>query len=150
MFKNDLRTWSVGVQISLPLRNRQAKAQLGRALEADRQLDLQTRALMQNIEVEVRNAVQAVEMAKMRIEAAESATFYARKQLEGEEKKFEAGLQAVYFVLQRQNQLSVALVSELQAKADYNISVANLHRVMSTTLSNNSIEIKQEAPVTIK
>src|SRR5262245_2911209 len=74
MFKNDLRTWSVGVQISLPLRNRQAKAQLGRALEADRQLDLQTRVLMQNIEVEVRNAVQSVEMAKMRIDAAEAAT----------------------------------------------------------------------------
>ena len=150
MFKNQSRTWSVGVEISLPLRNRTAKAQLGKALEADRQLDLQTRALMQNIEVEVRNAVQAVETAKMRIDAAEAGTKYARQQLEGEQKKFEAGLQAVFFVLQRQNQLSVALVNELQAKADYNISVANLHRVMSTTLSTNSIEIRQEAPVTIK
>jgi len=150
MFKNQFRTWSVGVEVSLPLRNRTAKAQLGRALEVDRQLDLQSRALLQNIEVEVRNAVQAVEMSKMRIEAAEAATKYARQQLDGEQKKFEAGLQAVFFVLQRQNQLSVALVNELQAKADYNISVANLQRVMSTTLSNNSIEIKQEAPVTIK
>jgi HAE1 family hydrophobic/amphiphilic exporter-1 len=150
MFKNQFRTLTFGVDISLPLRNRQAKAQLGKALEADRQLDLQTRVLMQNIEVEVRNAVQSVEMAKMRIDAAEAATKYARQQLEGEQKKFEAGLQAVFFVLQRQNQLSVALVSELQAKADYNIAVANLHRVMSTTLSNNSIEVKQEAPVTIR
>jgi HAE1 family hydrophobic/amphiphilic exporter-1 len=150
MFKNQFRTWTVGVEISLPLRNRSMKAQLGKALEVDRQLDLQTRALMQNIEVEVRNAVQSVETAKMRIDAAEAATKYARHQLEGEQKKFEAGLQSVFFVLQRQNQLSLALVSELQAKADYNISVANLHRVMSTTLSNNSIEIKQEAPVTIR
>jgi HAE1 family hydrophobic/amphiphilic exporter-1 len=150
MFKNQFRTLTFGVDISLPLRNRQAKAQLGKALEVDRQLDLQTRVLMQNIEVEVRNAVQAVEMSKMRIDAAEAATKYARQQLDGEQKKFEAGLQAVFFVLQRQNQLSVALVNELQAKADYNIAVANLHRVMSTTLSNNSIEIKQEAPVTIR
>jgi HAE1 family hydrophobic/amphiphilic exporter-1 len=150
MFKNQFRTWTVGVNISLPLRNRNMKAQLGKALEVDRQLDLQTRALLQNIEVEVRNAVQAVEMSKMRIDAAEAATIYARQQLEGEQKKFEAGLQAVFFVLQRQNQLSVALVNELQAKADYNIAVANLQRVMSTTLSSNSIEIKQEAPVTIK
>src|SRR5262245_59621173 len=142
MFKNQFRTWTIGVDISLPLRNRQAKAQLGKALEADRQLDLQTRVLMQNIEVEVRNAVQSVEMAKMRIDAAEAATKYARQQLEGEQKKFEAGLQAVYFVLQRQNQLSVALGSELQAQDDYNISVANLHSVMQTRLSNNSIEIK--------
>ena len=44
----------------------------------------------------------------------------------------------------------MALVDELQAKVDYNISIANLHRVMSTTLSNNSIKIKQKTPVTIK
>jgi len=150
MFKNEFRTWSVGVQFNLPLRNRTAKANLGKALESKRQIDLQTRALMQNIELEVRNAVQAVETAKMRIDAAEAGTKYARQQLEGEQKKFEAGLQAVFFVLQRQNQLSVAQISELQAKADYNKAIANLHRVMSTTLSNNSIDLKQEEPVTIK
>jgi HAE1 family hydrophobic/amphiphilic exporter-1 len=140
----------VGVQISLPLRNRTAKANLGKFLEQDRQIDLQTRQLMQRIEVEVRNAVQAVETAKMRIDAAEAATKYARQQLEGEEKKFAAGLQPAYFVLERQNQLSVAQISELQAKADYNIAIANLQRVMSTTLTTNSIELKQEAPVRLK
>lgn len=150
MFKNDFRTWQVGVQISLPLRNRRAKADLGKSLEQDRRIDLQTRQLMQNIEVEVRNAVQSVETAKMRIDASEAATKYARQQLEGEEKKFAAGLQSVYFVLDRQNQLSVAQVNELRAKADYNIAISNLQRVMSTTLSSNSIELKQEAPVTIK
>jgi outer membrane protein len=150
MFKNKFRTWSVGVQISLPLRNRTAKAQLGKALEANRQIDLQTRQLMQNIEVEVRNAVQSVETAKMRIDAAEAATRYARQQLDGEEKRFAAGLQGAFFVLQRQNELSLTQVSELQAKADYNKALANLHRVMSTTLSNNSIELKQDEPVKIK
>jgi outer membrane protein TolC len=150
MFKNKFRTWSVGVQFSLPLRNRTAKAQLGKTLEAKRQIDLQTRQLMQNIEVEVRNAVQSVESAKMRIDAAEAATRYARQQLDGEEKRFAAGLQGAYFVLQRQNELSLTQVSELQAKADYNKAIANLHRVMSTTLSNNSIELKQDAPVSIK
>ncbi len=150
MFKNKFRTWSVGVQINLPLRNRTAKAQLGKALEANRQIDLQSRQLMQNIEVEVRNAVQSVETAKMRIDAAEAATRYARQQLDGEEKRFAAGLQGAFFVLQRQNELSLTQVSELQAKADYNKALANLHRVMSTTLSNNSIELKQDEPVKIK
>src|SRR5215468_5526685 len=37
LFKNQFRTWQVGVQITLPLRNRTAKANLGRALEAERQ-----------------------------------------------------------------------------------------------------------------
>jgi len=150
LFKNDFRTWSVGVQFNFPLRNRTAKANLAKAQEQDRQLDSQTRRQLQNIEVEVRNAVQSVETAQMRIDAAKLAREYAEKQLEGEEKKFQAGLSATFFVLQRQNDLSVARFDELRALADYNKSVATLQRVLSTTLSSNSIEIKAEAPVTIK
>ena len=105
---------------------------------------------MQNIEVQVRNAVQAVETAKMRIDAAEAQTKYAQQQLEGVQKKFAAGLEIAYFVLDRQNQLAQAQVSELQAKADYNIALANLYSVMSTTLSNYSIDLPQDKPVTIK
>src|SRR5262249_35744641 len=43
LFKNQFRTWQVGVQIALPLRNRTAKANLGRSREIERQIDLQTR-----------------------------------------------------------------------------------------------------------
>src|SRR5262249_44812638 len=149
LFKNEFRTWTVGVQFSLPLRNRTAKANLGKALETERQIGLQTRQLMQNIEVDVRNAVQAVETAKMRIDAAQPAERCARQQLEGEDKKYEAGLQSTYFVMDRQNPLSAAQLSTRQAQADYNTAIANLQRVMSTTLSTNSIEIPKDAPVTI-
>jgi HAE1 family hydrophobic/amphiphilic exporter-1 len=150
LFKNQFRTWSVGLQFNFPLRNRTAKANLGRALETDRQIDLQTRQVLQGIEVEVRNAVQSVETAKMRIEAAKAATEYARQQLVGEEKRFAAGLSSTFFILDRQNQLAQAQLVELQALGDFNKSVATLQRVMSTTLSSNSIEIKQDDPVTIK
>jgi outer membrane protein len=94
--------------------------------------------------------VQEVETAKMRIEAAEAQEDYAIKQLDGENKRFAAGLQTTFFVLQRQNELSSAQLSKLQALADYNKAIANLRSVMSTTLSNNGIELKKEAPVTIK
>jgi outer membrane protein len=145
LFSNDFRQWTVGVSITVPWRNRTAKANLGRALESGRQIDLQARRTMQNIEVEVRNAVQTVETAKMRIEASRAQTEYARQQLEGEQKRFQAGLSTTFFVLQRQNDLSVARGSELRALADYNIAVAELQRVISTTLSSNSVEIKSEA-----
>lgn len=150
LFKQSYPTWSVGMQFSLPLRNTAARANLGKAKEQERQLDLQTRRQLQNIEVEVRNSVQTVETTKMRIEAARAAREYAEKQLEGEEKKFAAGLSQTFFVLQRQNELAQTRFSELQALADYNKAVAELQRVISTTLSSNNIEIKAEAPVTIK
>ncbi len=146
LFSNDFRTWRVGINFSFPLRNRTAEANLGRALEAGRQLDLQTRRMMQSIEVEVRNAVQAVEIAKMRIDAARAARQYAEQQLDGEEKKFQAGLSTTFLVLTRQTELSQARGSELRALADYNKAVAELQRVMSTTLSSSNIELKSEIP----
>lgn len=150
LFKNEFRTWSVGLQFNFPLRNTTAKANLARAKETDRQIELQNRRLLQNIELEVRNAVQAVETAKMRIEAAKAAREYAEQQYDGEKKKFSAGLSTTFFILQRQTEMAQAQGTELRALADYNKSVAELQRVIATTLSSNNIEIKSEEPVSIK
>ncbi|MCI0338084.1 MAG: TolC family protein [Acidobacteria bacterium] len=144
LFKNDFRNWVVGVNFSLPLRNRTARANLGRAQVTEKQIESQTRRLLQNMEVEVRNAVQAVETAKLRIESSREARKYAKQQLDGEERRFAAGLSTTFFVLQRQTDLSQARFTELQALADYNRSIAELQRVISTTLSENSIDIKSE------
>lgn len=150
LFKNDFRSWSFGVNIQIPWRNSVAKANLGRAIEQTKQIDLQTRRMAQSIEIEVRNAVQSLETAKLRIEASRAAREYAEQQLEGEEKKFAAGLSITFFVLQRQTDLAIARGSELRALADYNKAVAELQRVMSTTLTSNSIEIKPTPQASIK
>ncbi|MEP7273780.1 MAG: TolC family protein, partial [Acidobacteriota bacterium] len=142
LFKNEFRTWSVGVNFSFPLRNRVAKANYGRALEADKRIELQTRSQMQNIELEVRNAVQSIETARMRIEASRAAREYAQQQLDGETKKFAAGMTTTFLILTRQNELSQARGTEQRALADYNKAVAELQRTISTTLSSNSIEIR--------
>lgn len=142
MFKNEFHTWSVGVQFNFPLRNRVAKANYGRALENQKKIDLQTRAQMQNIEQQVRNAVQSVETAKMRIEASRMARIYAEQQLDGETKRFAAGMGTTFLVLTRQNELAQARGTEQRALADYNKAVAELQRVMSSTLTSNSIEVQ--------
>jgi outer membrane protein len=150
LFSNDFRSWNVGVNITIPWRNRTAKANLGRAVEEEKKIEWQTRRQLQNIEVEVRNAVQSVETAKMRIEASTAARQYAEQQLDGENKKFAAGIGTNFFVLQRQNELAIARGSELRAQADYNKAVAELQRVISTTLSSNSLEIKPTPEASIK
>lgn len=141
LFKNDFRSWQVGVNISLPWRNSVNKANLGRAKEQERQLDLQTRRELRNIELEVRQALQAIETIKLRLDAAHTAVEYTKQQLDGEQKKFAAGLSTTFLVLQRQDELTRARGGELQALADYNQAVASLQRVMATTLSDNGIEI---------
>jgi outer membrane protein len=100
------------------------------------------RRLMQTIQVEVRNALQSVDAARMRYEAAQAARVAAEAQLRGEEEKFRAGLSTNYFVLERQNQLSSARGREAQALTDYNIALAELQRVTGTSMVSNNVTVE--------
>jgi outer membrane protein TolC len=141
LFTNDFRSWNVGIQINFPLRNRIAKANLAQEREREKQTDLNIRRMLQNIEIEVRNAVQAVETARLRIESTGQQRAYAEKQFEAEQKRLQAGLGSVFLVLTRQNDLSNAQIAENNAKADYAREVANLQRILSITDSSNNIQI---------
>lgn len=142
LFKNDFRTFRVGVNINLPLRNRTARAQLGRVLAEGQQIDAQRQRMEQQIEVEVRNALQAVETSRRRVEAARSSRIHAELQYQSEQRKFDAGQSTNFFVLDRQNALSAARGRELKALTDYTKAVAELQRALSTTLTSNSVELK--------
>lgn len=141
MFRNDSRAFRVGVNIVLPLGNRTAKANLGRALVESKQIDVERQRAQHQIEVEVRNAVQAVETSQRRIEAAKTSRTNAELQLKSEQHKFDAGLSTNFLVLDRQNALSLAQGRELKAITDYNKAVTELQRALATTLTDKNIEI---------
>src|SRR5262249_5085795 len=142
LFKNDFRSWRFGLNINLPLRNRTAEANLGRSLAEGKQIDAQRQKTEQLIEVEVRNALQAVETARKRAEAAKNSRVNAELQYQSEQRKFDAGQSTNFFVLDRQNALSSARGRELRALTDYTKAVADLQRALSTTLSSNNVEVK--------
>ena len=60
---------------------------------------------------------------------------------QSEQRKFDAGQSTNFFVLDRQNALSSARGRELRAMTDYTKAVAELQRVMSTTLSSNNVSV---------
>ncbi|MCI0663889.1 MAG: TolC family protein [Acidobacteria bacterium] len=141
LLRNDFRSWRFGVTINLPIRNRTAEGNLGRALAEGKQIDVQRQRTEQLIEVEVRNALQAVETSGKRVEAARNSRINAELQYQSEQRKFDAGQSTNFFVLDRQNALSAARGRELRAMTDYTKAVAELQRVMSTTLSSNNMEV---------
>ncbi|HSQ19932.1 MAG TPA: TolC family protein [Blastocatellia bacterium] len=141
LFSNDFRTFRFGVSFSFPVKNRLAEGQLGRALAEGRKIGAQRKTLEQTIEVEVRNAVQAVETARLRVETARASREAAQKQSESEQRRFQAGLSTTYFVLERQNDLSAAQGRELKAMTDYSKSVSELQRVMGTTLTSANVQV---------
>jgi outer membrane protein len=141
LFSNDFRTFRFGVAFSFPVRNRTAEGQLGRAIAEGRKISAQRKTLEQTIEVEVRNALQGVETGRQRVETARASREAAQKQSESEQRRFQAGLSTTYFVLDRQNALSQAKGRELKAMTDYSKAVAELQRVMGTTLTSANVEV---------
>jgi len=144
LFGQDFRTYQVGVQVSFPWRNRTAQGNLGRALAEQRQLDARTRQLVESVQVDVRNALQAVVASKQRLEAAEAGELAAKAQYDGEQERYRAGLSTNFVVLQRLTDLSVARGTTVRALTDYNKALADLQRVTGMTLMSNNVQITSQ------
>jgi outer membrane protein TolC len=141
LFGQDFRNYQVGVTISFPWRNRTAEGNIGRVMAETRQLDARQRQLVQNIQIDVRNALQSVVAAKQLFEAQQANRIAADAQYKGEVEKFRAGLSTNFFVLQRQTDLAVARGNEIRALTDYNKALADLQRVTGMTLVSNNVQV---------
>jgi outer membrane protein len=141
LFGQDFRSYQFGVRLSFPWRNRTAKGNLGRALAESRQLDARQRQQVQTIQFEVRNALQAVEAASHRFEAARAGRIAAEAQYKGEVERFRAGLSTNFLVLEQENDLAIARGNEVRALTDYNKALADLQRVTGMTLVNNNVQV---------
>jgi len=136
------RNITVGVTISLPLRNQTAKANLAGALIQRDQLAASYRSQDQAIEMDVRNAAQSVDTTQKRVVASRQARESAEQQLAGEQKLYEVGRSTTFLLLQRQSELTNARTSELAAQTDYNKALADLQRATASTLRVNNVVVK--------
>jgi HAE1 family hydrophobic/amphiphilic exporter-1 len=132
----------VGVQISLPLRNRTAEADLGRALVEGERIGTQREQLEQTIQVDVRNALQAMHSARARLRAATATREANEQQFASEQRKLDAGQSTTFLVLERQTNLTEARALELKAQTDLNKAIADLQRATGNALNVNSIVVR--------
>jgi outer membrane protein len=134
---------SVGVQVSIPLGNRAARADVAVAQSQRRQtLTLRDREA-QRIAVEVRNAVTGLQTAAQRLDAARGSREAAEVQLQAEQDRFSAGLTTTFLVLTRQNDLAAARVAETTALTAYRRGLAELARARGTLLRDRSITVEE-------
>lgn len=141
LFGFSTRNITVGVAISFPLHNKTAEANLAGARIQRDQLAASYRSQDQAIEMDVRNAAQAVDTAQKRMVASRQARESAEQQLSGEQKLYEVGRSTTFLLLQRQNELTSARTSELQAQTDYNKALADLQRATASTLRINNVVV---------
>jgi HAE1 family hydrophobic/amphiphilic exporter-1 len=139
LFERRFPTALVQVSLSVPLRNRTAKANAARADLQREQIEHQRRQLEQVIKAEVRNALQAVQSSQARLSAAASQQRNAQEQYDSERRRFDSGLSTVFLVLERQTTLVTAQAAELRARADLNQAIASFNRAIGGTFERHGI-----------
>jgi outer membrane protein len=133
---------TVGVAIQIPFKNKTAQANLAGAKIQQEQLLASMRSTEQVVEVDVRNAAQAVESSRRRVLSARQARVNAELQLEGEQRLYQVGRSTTFLLFQRQNALTNSRASELRAQTDYNKAIADLQRATATTLRANNVIVQ--------
>jgi outer membrane protein TolC len=144
MFEPKYRVVRAGVAIEFTHRNRTAEAELARALIERRRLQANRERTVQQIQAEVRDALQALETARQRLAAARSAVAARRERLDSEAFLFEKGSSTNFLVQTRQNEYSAARATEVRARVDLNLAVAEYHRATGVTLDNWGIKLPDE------
>jgi outer membrane protein len=126
--------WVGGLTLTVPWGMHANRALYHQAKEQVRSQEVTFDQTDQALLVSVRSAVRAVDTGGENVRSSVENTQYARKAYELTKAQFDAGLATSYLVLQAQNTLETARVSELQAKVNLLLAVANLRFLEGSSL----------------
>jgi outer membrane protein TolC len=143
LFSARYPSWSVGIQLNFPLRNRVAQADLTRDLLQRRAFQTQLIAVQNQAALEIDSAMIALRRARAAYDAAVRTRQLQQESLDVERARYEAGVDTAFFVIQYQAYLSQALSTEVVAKGDYFKAVAGLGRAVGTLLDSNNVSIDE-------
>jgi outer membrane protein len=142
IFSRKYPTYGVGVQMTLPIRNRVAEADLARDELQVKQSEIRLRQLQNQARLEVEDALIAMRRARSSYEAAVEARRLQQESLEAEQAKFEVGASTSFFVIQYESLLAQSKSTEVAARSSYVKAKAALQRAMGTILDENRISFE--------
>src|SRR5580658_2190992 len=89
MFENNFPTYSLGLNLTMPLRNRAAQANNARAQLDERMEEVQKRQTENTIAINVRNQMIALQQGRASVMSAEKARQLAQQTLDSEQKRYQ-------------------------------------------------------------
>jgi outer membrane protein len=143
IFKNNFPTYAVGLQLSLPLRNRVAQADAVRDELQVRQTQLRRQQFEDQVRLEVADAYVAMQQARAAYEAAVQSRILQEQSVKVEQETFDVGLATNYLVIQYQTFLAQAQSTEVAAKGAYAKAKVALDRATANTLEVNQVSIQE-------
>jgi len=141
IFTRKFPTYGIGVQVTLPIRNRIAEADLARDEIQLKQSQIRVRQLQNQARLEVEDALIAMRRARASHEAAVQARVLQEESLAAEQAKFEVGASTSFFVIQYESLLAQAKSTEVAAKSAYVKARAALQRATGTILTEHQISM---------
>ena len=143
VFRRNFPDYVAGVQVSFPLKNRRAQADMAASLLERRQQDIRLRQQENSIRADVQNVVIDLQEARAQYEVAREGRVLQQKTLDGEQQRFNLGRAAILSVVQAQRDLAQARIQELSAHNSYIRAKVNLQLTTGQTLEANNIQLDE-------
>jgi len=141
LFNSSAPDKGMGVNVSIPLRNRAAQASQVRSELEYRQQQVNLQQIENTITLQVRQAQFGLQNNYAALQAAIAARDYAQQNLDAEQKKFSYGASTPTLVLQASSNLTQAESNVLNSAANYEKSKVLLDYYTAETLTKLGIDI---------
>lgn len=140
LFARNFPTYSIGLNLTVPLGNRAAQANLATASVNLRMNELQIQRQINQIRADIQNALTAVQLARGQYQAAVKGRVLEEQTLDADQKKLALGATTVYQVIQDQRDLTTAAGAEVAAENAYMQARNLLDYAIGETLPSNNVE----------
>jgi len=144
-FNNTSPDYGVGVNITIPLRNRIAQADQSRSQMEYRQTQMRLQQLYTQIKIQVINGQYALTNDRAQVVSAQATRDFGAQSLEAEQKKYRLGASTTALVLQQERTLATAENTLISATAAYARDRSNLRQLLSNTLDQYGINLVDTA-----
>jgi outer membrane protein TolC len=135
--------YSIGFQLNIPLRNRLAQADMIQNQLLLRQQEIREQQLVNQIRLDVTNALIGVQQARAGYLAAVKSRELQEQTLSAEQKKYALGASTVFLVVQSQRDLAAAGSIEVAARSNYSKAKVAMDQATGKILSANGIQIEE-------
>ena len=139
IFARNYPTYGIGLQLTLPIHNRIAEADLARDEIQVKKQQVRVGQLQNEARLEVEDALIAMRRARASYQAAVEARQLQEQSLAAEQAKFEIGTSTSFFVIQYQSLLAQSKSTEIAAQSSYAKARAALQRATGVILDENHI-----------
>ena len=143
LLRRNFPDYQVRMQVNIPLKNRQARADYTAALLEKRQQEIRFVQAANAIRTEVQSALIRIQQARARYAAALKSQDLQQQTLDAEQKKYNLGASTIFQVVQAQRDLANARTSVIATQNEYANARINLDRATGHMLTAHQISIAE-------